>query len=322
MNLKSDYRIAALVVLLFTILLFTRPVSGQTTPLYPISYRVFNPFIFNPAIAGSKDYFSADVLAGKNGDSNYQLLSGSARLGKTQQGFFTSPGTTEFSKIGIGGSLFNEMNGVARNTGISATGSYHLQLDKSALSFLSFGVTVKGVYNDYSGNTDLSDSARSTFFPNIDAGIYYYGTNLFAGVSITNILGSPESEDSLRIYNIPVSSQLFFQLGYKLVISRSLNLIIEPSVIVNSNLTFSGEIKDMIEPMLKVYAGNFCAGTYFYDFDKYSFFFQYKYPKFYIGTYFELTKGSPFYKSPILGEVALGINLSAVKHGSARFNHW
>jgi type IX secretion system PorP/SprF family membrane protein len=322
MNLKSENKIAALVISCFTILLFYLPVSGQTTPLYPVSYRIFNPFIFNPAIAGSKDFFSADILAGKNGESNYQLLSGSARLGKTLPGYFSSPGTTEFSKIGIGGSLFNEKDGIARNAGMAATGSYHLQLDKNALSFLSFGVTVKGVYNDYSGNPDLSDTARSTFFPNIDAGVYYYGTNLFAGASVTNILGSPESEDSLRVYSIPVSQQLFFQLGYKFVISRSLNIVVEPSVIINSDLSFSGDVTDMIEPMLKVYAGNFCAGTYFYNFDKYSVFFQYKYPKFYIGTYFELTKGAPFYKNPILGEVAFGINLSAIKHGSARYNHW
>jgi len=322
MNLKSNNRLVRILFLVAVCALFSKLLYGQTTPLMPVSYRIFSPYIFNPAIAGSKDFFSTDLLAGKNGESNYQLLSGSARLGKTLPGYFSSPGTTEFSKIGIGGSIFNEMDGVARNAGMSVTGSYHLQLDNNALSFLSFGATVKGVYNNYSGNTDLSDSARSTFFPNIDAGVYFYGTSLFAGVSVTNILGSPEDEDSLRIYNIPVSQQLFFQLGYKLVISRSLNIVIEPSVIINSDLSFSGEIADMIEPMLKVYAGNFCAGTYFYDFDKYSFFLQYKYPKFYIGTYFELTKGSPFYKSPILGELAIGINLSAIKHGSARFNHW
>jgi type IX secretion system PorP/SprF family membrane protein len=322
MNLKSNKRIAALVISFFTFLLFAQIISGQTTPLHPVSYRVFTPFIFNPAIAGSKDFFSADFLAGKNGESNYQLLSGSARLGKTLPGYFSSPGATEFSKVGIGGSIFNETDGIARNAGISGTASYHIQLDNNELSFFSIGVTAKGVYNDYSGNTDLNDSSRSTFFPNIDAGVYFYSTSLFAGVSVTNILGSPENEDSLRIYSIPVSQQLFFQLGYKFVISRALNIVIEPSVIINSDLNFTGETSDMIEPMLKVYAGNFCAGTYFYDFDKYSVFFQYKYPKFYIGTYFELTKGSPFYKSPILGEVALGINFSAIKHGSARFNHW
>lgn len=322
MNLKSDNKIVRTVISLFTFLLLTQLVSGQTTPLNPVSYRIFSPFIFNPAIAGSKDFFSADLIAGKYGSTNSQILSGSARLGKTLPGYYSSPGLTQFTNIGLGGSLFNETDGTTRNIGISGTGSYHLQLDKNALSFLSFGATVKAVYNNYSGNPDLSDTARTIFYPNFDAGVYYYSENLFAGVSVTNILGSPESEDTLRIYNIPVSQQLFFQLGYKFVISRSLNILIEPSLIINSDFSFSGEIIDMVEPMLKVYAGNFCAGTYFNDFDKYSFFFQYKYPKFYVGTYFELTKGAPFYKSPILAEVAVGINISAIKHGSTRFNHW
>ena len=58
------------------------------------------------------------------------------------------------------------------------------------------------------------------------------------------------------------------------------------------------------------------------NFSKKSFFLQYKYPRFYIGTYFELPNNSPFYKNPIRAELAFGINLSAIKHGSSMVNHW
>ena len=78
----------------------------------------------------------------------------------------------------------------------------------------------------------------------------------------------------------------------------------------------------MIEPALKLYADNFCVGTYFNDFNKTSVFFQYKYKALYIGTYFEMQNGSPFYKTPLRTELILGINLSKIKSGISRHNHW
>lgn len=295
---------------------------GQQTPLNPISYRIFSPFVFNPAITGSKDFFSVDLIAGAKGKDKSQIISGNTRLSKTSQNYFSSPGATEFTNIGVGGYLFNDMNGLSRNIGAGASGSYHLQLDKQALSFLSFGATAKAVYNIYSGNPDLSDSAKNTFFPNLDVGIYYYNPSFYAGLSTTNLLGSPEDLDSLSISTIPVSRQFFFQVGYRFVISRSLNILLEPSVIVNTDDSFSQKISEMIEPALKLYAGDFCLGTYFNDFSKMSFFFQYKFPRLYLGTYFELPNNSPFFKKSLTAELALGINFSGIKSGFPRFNHW
>ncbi len=322
MSLKSSFPSIRIVIFLF--LLFTVPMlsPGQTTPLYPISYRVFNPAVFNPAITGSKDYFSVDILGGKIEKSNSQLINGSSRIPKAGMNYISSQGAPEFTNIGVGAAIFNELNGLARNIGFAGTGSYHVQMDDNALSFLSFGVSAKAIYYDYPGNEDLGDEAKSAFYPNVDLGVYYYSTSLYAGLSATNLLGNPEEPDSLGIYSIPVSRQLFLQVGYKFVISRSLAILAEPSVIVNTDDSFTGDIIDMIQPMLKVYAGNFCIGTYFNDFDKYSFFLQYKYPKFHIGTYFELPRGAPFYKSPLLAEIALGINISAIRSGLPRNNHW
>lgn len=295
---------------------------GQTTPQYPTSYRVFNPFIFNPAIAGSKDFFSVDFLAGKYGNLNSQLLSGNTRISKSTPGYVSSSDIPEFTNIGVGAYVFNEMIDSTRNLGFAGTGSYHIPLGQDALSFLSFGVTAKGVYNDYPGNTDLNKPAKSTFYPNFDLGVYYYNANLYAGISATNLLGNPETPDSTGFSTLAVSRQLFFQIGYKFVISKTLNIIIEPSLILNTDDSFSGEIMDMLKPGLKLYGDKFCVGTFFNDFDNTSFFFQYKYPKFYIGTYFEMVNGSPFYKSPIKAEVAVGINISAIKSGPSRLNHW
>ena len=297
-------------------------IYGQETPINPVSYRLFTPFIFNPAIAGSKDISTVDLMLSNYGQSNSQVASANLRLSKSHKEYFSSLSTPEFTKIGVGAYLFNDLNDLSRNIGIGGTGSYHIQLDEKALSFLSFGVSAKAVYNIYEGDPDLSKPAKNTFFPNLDAGVYYHNSGLFAGISATNLLGNPEDPDSLGSYTIPVSRQFFLQAGYKIVLSRSLDILLEPSLIINTDDSFSGKITDMLEPALKLYAGSFCLGTYFNDFEKISFFFQYNYQRLYIGTYFAMPFNSPFYKNPLLAEFAFGINITAYKSGISRRNHW
>jgi hypothetical protein len=74
--------------------------------------------------------------------------------------------------------------------------------------------------------------------------------------------------------------------------------------------------------MLKIYVENFCLGTYFYDWDKVSFFFQYNYQRFYIGTFIALHRKTPFFKKEPTVEFSAGINFS---YSKARYNkryHW
>jgi type IX secretion system PorP/SprF family membrane protein len=296
--------------------------KGQQTPDYPLSYRIFSPQIFNPAIVGSKDYFALDFVAGKYGEANSQLLDGNLRLAKPQTKYFSSSSAPEFTNIGVGGFLFDDYSGLSRNIGIGGSVSYHYQIDKDALSFLSVGVTAKAIFNKYSGDPDLSESPQNTFFPSFDAGIYYYGPNLFAGLSATNLLGKPKDSDTLDSYSIATSRQFFFNIGYKFVLIKSMNLVLEPSLIINSDDSFSGKVIDMIQPAIKLYAGNLMLGTYFNDFKKTSIFFKYKYKALCVGTFFEMQNGSPFYKTPLLSEVVLGLNISAIKSGFSRRNHW
>jgi type IX secretion system PorP/SprF family membrane protein len=322
MALKKHIFLIKNVILIPIFILYFGKLEGQQTPLYPVSYRIFNPQVFNPAIVGSKDFFTLNLIAGKYGDSNSQIITGNLRLAKPQSEYFSSSSAPEFTKIGVGGFLFDDYTGLSRNIGIGASASYHMPIGKEDLSFLSFGLTSKFIFNKYSGDPDLFESAQSTFFLNFDAGVYYYSPNLSAGLSVTNILGKPKDSDTLDSYTIASSRQIFFNIGYKLVLIKSLDLLVEPSLIINSDGSFSGKVVDMIHPALKLYAGDFCVGTYFNNFDKTSIFFEYKYKALYVGTYFELQNGSPFYKTPLRAELILGLNISAIKSGISRQNHW
>jgi type IX secretion system PorP/SprF family membrane protein len=309
-------------LMFFILILCTIESAGQQVPLNPVSYRVFSPFIYNPAISGSKDFSSIDLIAAVQGSSKSQILSGNTRLAKRVPGYFLSPDITEFSNTGIGGYIFNDLSDSSRNLGFGATFSYHIPLDKKHLKFLSFGASAKGVKFKrdavYSTDPAVSQTAKNVFYPNMDLGIYYYSPTFFAGISLTNLLGNPEEPDKFGKYDIPVSRQYFFLAGYKILISRSLNIVLEPSVLINVDGSSSQDKKDKLEPMLKFYLENFCLGTYFYNSNNISVFLQYKFPRFYFGTFFQLPKNSPYYKQPMVAEFALGINLTKI----AEPIHW
>ncbi len=297
---------------------------GQQIPLNPISYKLFSPFIFNPAIAGSKDFFSLDLVAGFRTRSNSEIMSANTRISRRIPEYVPSGRTHSFTNIGIGGFAFNDFSNAdsTHNSGIGITGAYHIPLNKKGLTYLSIGASVKGMYHFREGNSDLGLHGKEFYYPNIDFGIYLYGPGAYAGLSATNFLDRPEDADTISNYQLPVSRQYNFTAGYKFVLSRSLNVIFEPSVIIFTDDSLSFDFKENIEPVLKLYAGNFCLGTYFSDYSNFSFFFQYRYPKFYVGTFIAMPKNSPYYKKSLTAEITLGINLSGNKSGYLKSSQW
>ncbi len=313
-------------ILLFVLFLF--PINllmGQETPYQPISYRVFTPFILNPAVAGSKDFTSVDLIASMQNNSYSQMASANTRLWRRGPKYTVSSKLRKYSNIGVGGAVFNDVIGLNRNLGVSLTGSYHIALNEKELSFVSFGLSAKGIYSHIPGDTLFDRPEKNLMSPNFDAGVYYYNPNFYIGFSATNILGNPEEKDSEGFYTIPVNRQYFFHTGYKFVLSRALDIVLEPSLIITSGDTLSLDtdgIKDMIKPGLRLYMGKFCVGTYLNSFDKIPFFFQYKYPRFYVATFFEIPRNIPFYKKELTAEIGVGVNFGADRFSNKRDSHW
>jgi type IX secretion system PorP/SprF family membrane protein len=274
-------------------------------------------------MVGSKDFLTLDFNAAFQGKSEAQLLSGNTRLSKTKPGYFSAPKMKEFNSIGVGGSVFNDINGSSHNIGISAAGSYQIPLNTRDLSFLSFGASVKGVYNLLDTNTvDIGAPSKTTFYPNVDAGIYYYGTNFFTGVSAINLLGNPGDADSLGNYAIPVARQYFFTIGYKFLLSKKQNIVLEPSVLIAATDSTLDKIVKHINPILKLYIDNFCLGSYFLSDGNTSFFFQYRYPRFYLGAFYELPRKTAYFKKSPIVEFTLGLNFQVDKSRFSRRSHW
>jgi len=296
--------------------------NAQQSPLNPISSRVFTPFILNPAIAGSKDFMAIDISAVIQGADMSQLLSGNTRIAKKGPTYFGAPVSRSYTQFGLGAALFNDVIGPSRNLGFSIAGSYHIPLNDKNLSFLSVGLAVKGIYNMMDSVPDFNAPPKNTFIPNMDAGVYYYGQSLYAGISATNILGNMLDSTDLAVYDVPVSREYFLIAGYKFVISKSLNIVIEPSLIIDLNDSLDFDKRETYNPMLKLYLEDFCLGVYLHDYDKFTFFFQYKFPRIYIGTLVDFPRDVPFYKKDLTIEIAAGINFGSISHSSSTKWHW
>lgn len=294
--------------------------EAQHTPYNPISSRVFTPFIINPAIAGSKDFMALDLSATIQGEDYSQLLSGNSRIAKKGPRYFGAPVAKSFTQIGMGAALFNDVSELSRNLGLSIASSYHIPLNDKNLSFLSAGIALKGIHNMTDSLPDPGVPARNAFIPNADAGIYLYGQKFHVGLSATNVLGSMTDSINMAIYKISVSRQYFFIAGYKFVLSKSLNIILEPSLIVNLDDSLDFSDKNSYNPMLKLYMDAFCIGSYLHSYDNLTFFFQYKFPGFYIGTLVDFPRNVPFYKTDLTVEIAAGFNFGGT--GSSPRNRY
>jgi type IX secretion system PorP/SprF family membrane protein len=296
---------------------------GQQTPLNPISYWIFTPYIYNPAIIGSKDFLSVNLNSAFQGNSNTQIISLNTRFSKTRSGYFTSPDILEFKNTGIGGSVFHDVSGRSENFGISLGGSYQIPLNTRKLSFFSFGASVKGIYNILdTASFEQNYPSEKTFYPNLDLGIYYFGIKFYTGISVTNLFGNPQNSDDRGIYKIPVDRQYFFSAGYKLLLNKSMNVVVEPSLLISAYDSTFNKISKNIKPILKLYVENFCIGTYFYGNGKTSFFTQFRYPRFYVGAFFELPKKTPYYKGSPIVQLTMGLNIQIDKSRLSDHNQW
>jgi type IX secretion system PorP/SprF family membrane protein len=309
--------------LLVTISLLSGISYGQQTPLSTDSYWVFVPYIYNPAIVGSKDFLSVGANVSFKGPSNTQLLSGNGRISKTHSGYFSSRSLTKFTGFGAGGTIFNDENGLSRNYGLSAAGSYQIAMDRKELSFLSFGLAVKETRNTISTDSaGIVNSLRKTYYTNIDFGIYYYGTSVFAGISGVNLLGSPFKPDTVGIYKVPVSREYFFTAGFKVLLSKSMNIVLEPSVLISATDSTFDKITENIDPIVKLYLDKFYVGASYRGSGKISIFAQYRYPHIYVGAYYGFKNKAPYFKDRPVVELTFGINFQSDRYRNTRSTHW
>jgi type IX secretion system PorP/SprF family membrane protein len=295
-------------------LVFFWSLDAQDIPSRPLSIPVYHPMVLNPGYVGSKDYTNIGLTSRIYKVPDNQIIAFHKRM-TGANGFF--------SNVGIGGYVFQEQLDQSWNTGLAFSGAYHYSIDEARLHNISGGATLKGILHVPKKQTEIpDDSLSSSFRPNMDLGVYYYGPTAFAGISVTTLFGS-KNNDAPGVNNeAAFPRQYHLYGGYKFLLSRKNAIVLEPSLLVSVEDSTFSEIHKHMVPYLKLYLENFYIGTYVKSKDLFALFFQYQFPRFYTGIFLEFPRVGFLNEDNIIFEVSLGINLGKGDQRFLQFRHW
>ncbi len=197
------------------------------------SQYVFNEASINPAAAGSKEYIPIHLnfrkqWAGFDGSPTTQTLTSHADLGKN---------------LGFGGTLFNDVTGPSRTTGLNLMLAYRIRLSKDNMHSLRMGVGMSFSQHMIDVNkltTDLPDDPaiarayNNQFVPDADAGIYYmYADKGYAGFSVKNAFQiRRDLFDFNQVFTNALVRHYYFLGGYNFDLGQNKKWILRTSTLL------------------------------------------------------------------------------------------
>ena len=223
---------------------------SQQMPLY--SQYMMNGFLLNPAVAGSEGYTAVNLTAreqwiGLPGSPKTHSISAQTRIMKNS---FINKGNSvrihrksasRSGRVGLGGYIFNDINGPVSRTGVQVTYAYHIRMQNSQLSFGLSGVGYQFSLNREKIKLEEEDefwnnSPKALFIPDANFGVYFTLPDLYCGISVYQLfqsslrLGEKSYAEyrTLRNYNM--------MAGYDFHVND--NLTIEPSFLLKTNENF------------------------------------------------------------------------------------
>ena len=224
---------------LFYILIFfvsCNTIKAQQLPLY--SQYLYNKFLINPAVAGSDGYTSFNLTAreqwvGYYGAPQTFSFSGQTRLLKRGYILKSTRSNREVyrpesdGKVGLGGYIFSDKNGLMQRTGFQASYSYHMWLQNSTQ--LSMGLAITGYYlkiNEKEINFEdpdepwlTNDLRKGVFIPDAAFGIYLLNSRYSVGFSADQLFQAAAKIGSQAYDKFKMSRHYYifgsynFQLG-------------------------------------------------------------------------------------------------------------
>ncbi|MBL4746205.1 MAG: type IX secretion system membrane protein PorP/SprF [Flavobacteriaceae bacterium] len=216
------------IILIGSLLLFRTVSHGQQDPQY--TQYMYNMTVINPAYAGSQGTLNIGVL-----------------LRKQWVGFEGAPKTATASinapvgnNIGLGFTVITDETGPVKEQNLYADFSYTIQT--SEVGRLAFGIkggaTFQRIFFDRLSTVEKEDplidvNNLNEIYPNVGAGIFYYSSRYYLGLSVPNILETrhfkkgkgKDSKASERMH-------YFLTTGYVFDLSEDVKL--KPSIMVKA----------------------------------------------------------------------------------------
>ncbi|MBK7383555.1 MAG: type IX secretion system membrane protein PorP/SprF [Flavobacteriales bacterium] len=173
--------------LLSTLVAIAAVIAAHAQQLPQFTQYMFNDYIFNQAVAGSRPFF--ELRSGHR----YQWV-GIQDAPRT----FTLSGTTPLgSKMGLGGYIFTDIVGPTRRTGVQASYAYHLRITEDLklslavsggmLQFLIDGSKI--TFHDQ-GDPIIDDQLRGELKPDAAFSFLFYAPRYWFGASAPQLLNN------------------------------------------------------------------------------------------------------------------------------------
>ena len=313
---------------------FFGAVEAQQVPMY--SQYIMNGFLINPSFAGLDGYTTVnltvrDQWVGMAGAPTTYAASFQTRI---LQDSYISKSTsvrkkfvkpTRGGKVGLGGYIFNDNNGIMHRTGIQAAYAYHIAMGRTGgvPNDLSFGLAFTAY--QFAINTDgllydkndpyLNSYQRTVFIPDFNFGASFTTSRYYVGFAMTNLLrGSLLFSDSTNNKRTELGNY-FLTGGYKFPLSSQ--WILEPSTFIRaSDMLFKSIQADITARVY--YKDDYWAGMSWRTGDAIIMMAGLKYDRYYFAYAFDFTLTDIRNQSFGTHEITL-----AVKFGeSARRYRW
>ncbi len=239
-----------LIVISVFILAITGNLFAQQIPYFS-QYKITSPSI-NPAITGNNgmSYFnliSRQQWAGFNknrGTPKTSMLSFQHRFPGSQidvsSGLFGNKmiQKQQQGRVGIGGTIFNDRNGVVHNNGAQMAYAYYIPLGPDQFSF-GLATSVFALYTDKGDLHFMNqeeepafNTLKPSFFFDVSIGVFYSSsTNFFAGISSKQMLQSAALGDNHYLNEVP--RHYYVITGYRFEVNSQIAM--EPSVFFRAN---------------------------------------------------------------------------------------
>jgi type IX secretion system PorP/SprF family membrane protein len=268
LNRKKNLKTVKIKALILLLIFACGSALGQQLPIY--SQYLYNKFLINPAVAGSDGYTSVNLTAreqwiGYTGAPRTVSFSLQSRMMKKSYILKqTSVKRQVFrpksdGKVGLGGYIFSDKNGLIQRTGFQASYAYHMWLQKSTQ--LSMGLSLTGYHykiNEKEMNFEdpnepwLNNSLRrGLFVPDITFGTYLLNAKYSLGFSADQLFQAAAKIGDLAYENFKMKRQYYLFGSYDFAKGR--NVIIQPS--------FMMMMSEQFKPQADI------GVTYIYDVD-------------------------------------------------------
>jgi len=265
------------IITAFGLIILSGTAVSQQVPMY--SQYIMNGFLVNPSFAGRDGYTTLNLTVREQWVGLEQAPSTYAASFQTRilRDSYISKSTTVRKKVvrptrggrvGLGGYLFNDQNGIVRRTGFEAAYAYHIPMGETggypnnlsfglAMTAYQFSINTKNQIYDHD-DPYLRDYDRSVFIPDFNFGASFTTTKYYVGFAMTQMLRGSVMFGNSGINKRHEIGHYFLTGGVKLPLTG--DFVLEPSAFIKSSDMFLKSLQMDLTSRL-YYRNDYWAGV-------------------------------------------------------------